>query len=115
MNGDILDLMGLPKPEVPAAYPNSPGARFIETSRAAAAHIAPKAPTLRAQCFASLKATGPATADEMAARLGVDRLAIRPRFSELSAMGIIADSGDRRLNASGVRAVVWRVISGVSA
>jgi hypothetical protein len=50
------------------------------------------------------------TADECAAQLEVDKLSIRPRFSELATMGRITDSGERHKNASGKRAIVWKPI-----
>jgi len=48
------------------------------------------------------------TADEIAAYLSIDRLAIRPRLTELAHLGLIIDTGDRRPNASGKLAAVWR-------
>jgi predicted ArsR family transcriptional regulator len=48
------------------------------------------------------------TADEAASELGESILAIRPRLSELVALGKIEDSGLRRKNASGMTATVWR-------
>ena len=40
--------------------------------------------------------------------LGESVLAIRPRFSELRALGQITDTGARRINDSGRSAIVWR-------
>ncbi len=48
-----------------------------------------------------------ATADEIAAALGRDRLAVRPRVSELVRMQRVRASGRRRANASGRLAIVW--------
>jgi predicted ArsR family transcriptional regulator len=55
-------------------------------------------------------ATTPAglTADEVAARLGESVLAVRPRVSELFHAGLIEKTGDRRANASGLAAHVWK-------
>lgn len=48
------------------------------------------------------------TTDECADRLGIDKLSIRPRFSELAALSKIADTGERHVNpSSGKRAIVW--------
>ncbi|MEQ8707951.1 MAG: hypothetical protein RIC36_03110 [Rhodospirillales bacterium] len=47
------------------------------------------------------------TADELAARLGMDRWSIQPRTSELRCKGLIRDSGQRRPNATGKLAIVW--------
>ena len=48
------------------------------------------------------------TADEVAARLAESVLAVRPRVSELFHAGLIAKTGDRRANASGLAAHVWK-------
>ena len=49
------------------------------------------------------------TSDECARELGIDRLAIRPRFTELSQSGSIQDSGQRRKNSNGKSAIVWKL------
>jgi predicted HTH transcriptional regulator len=54
---------------------------------------------------------GPMTADQCANLLRIDKLSIRPRFSELAAQGKIIDTGERRPNQSGKRAIVWAVPS----
>jgi predicted ArsR family transcriptional regulator len=65
------------------------------------------APTLRAKALEVLRSEA-MTADEIAGRLNRSVLAIRPRVTELFKMGKIEDTGQRRANASGRRAVVWR-------
>jgi predicted ArsR family transcriptional regulator len=88
-------------------YPVAAGFKGpAETGRQAAQSI--DAGTLRARVLAELS-NGPGTADEIAFRLRVDKLSIRPRCSELAAMGKIEDSGVRRENSSGRRAVVWQI------
>lgn len=87
-------------------YPASPGWKTTETSRVAAEEITPRARTLREQVL-DLIQYHDLTTDEVAAKLGKSVLAIRPRFSELSRMGLIHESGHTRKNASGVRAIVW--------
>lgn len=47
------------------------------------------------------------TADEVAALLVQSVLAVRPRVAELRKEGFIRDTGLRRSNASGKRAIVW--------
>lgn len=95
--------------EIPDAYPDTPGYRQTDTSFDAAQSVDAK--TLRDQCMKVLAAR-PVTADECAAYLGVDKLSIRPRFSELLKKGKIVDSGERRVNIdSGKRAIVWKLIS----
>ena len=48
------------------------------------------------------------TADEIAAKLAASVLAVRPRVSELFHGGEIVKTGERRTNASGLRAYVWK-------
>lgn len=98
-------------------YPASPG--FKEkggASQDAAAAIAPKADGLRERILAlfnsePLKVKGRVriTADEAAAMLRVDRLGIRPRFTELLAEGKIRKTDQRRKNVSGQSATVWEL------
>lgn len=90
-------------------YPDHPGFKARETSATAAAEVAPKAPRLREMCLNALRSAGTLTADECASRLNIDKLSIRPRFSELAATGDIMDTGARRTNGSGKRAIVWCV------
>jgi len=91
-------------------YPTSPGHKATGTSAASAAKMASAAPVLREKCMSALEGR-PLTADEVAAACGESILAIRPRISELKRAGDIIDSGDRRPNASGHRAIVWKIKS----
>lgn len=99
MSATLLDLMGEPPATEPIRYPDVPGSRGLQTSRLAADGIAPKVDHLRAKAFAILKTEGPHTADEAAEKLEASILAIRPRFTELKAKGMIFDTGKRRLVA----------------
>ena len=65
------------------------------------------AATVRTEVLRWLRMHGPVTADEAANALGYTPFTIRPRFTELKALGFIQDSGDRRKNSSGRRATVW--------
>jgi predicted HTH transcriptional regulator len=91
------------------AYPNSAGWRRTRTSRQAAAAIQPRVATLRERVLALLKDAS-LTADECAAKLDKSILSIRPRLSELLALGKIEDTGRTRKNDSGVQATVWRAV-----
>lgn len=91
-------------------YPNTPGAQDRETSRAAAEAVAERAPQLRARALAVIERSKGLTADEVAGRLGLSILSIRPRLTELSRLGKVRDSGARRKNASGRNAIVWAPI-----
>ena len=88
-------------------YPHAAGWKARETSRAAAERIT--AGTLRAMVLICFNYSGPMTADECAAKLETSILSIRPRCTELSRLGRLVDSGERRLNASGKNAIVWRI------
>ena len=89
-------------------YPTGPGFKEGETSREAAEAISATAPLLRERCLDCLS-LGPKTPDEVAERLGLSILSVRPRISELARMGRIRDTGQRRRNRSGKRAKVWQI------
>lgn len=89
-------------------YPAVPGFKDTDTSKAAAEEMKPTAATLRAACYSLLYPALQLTADEAADLLGISILSIRPRFSELKRLGKIEDSGERRANLSGHRAIVWK-------
>ncbi len=93
-------------------YPDAPGHRNVETSIAAADALAPKLGRLQGMALAEYRAVYPAglTADELAARLELDRYSIQPRTSELRRKGLIRDSGLRRPNATGKQAIVWGAV-----
>lgn len=90
-------------------YPNAPGHRNVETSIAAAEALAPKLGRLQRMAVAAIRDAGAdgLTADELAARLDMDRWSIQPRTSELKRKGLIRDSGLRRPNCTGKLAIVW--------
>jgi predicted transcriptional regulator len=81
----------------------------VETSVAAAIALAPSLGRLQRLALAAIaeaKWVG-LTADELAARLELDRYSIQPRTSELKRKGLIRDSGQRRPNVTGKAAIVW--------
>ncbi len=86
-------------------YPHLAGFKAPGTSQAAAATVDAK--TLRGQVLRTLERCGDLTADEIAHRLAESILSIRPRLSELRALGLVVDSGRRRPNASGRSAIVF--------
>lgn len=88
-------------------YPHEPGAQDRDTSRDAADEVAVNAPQMRARALAVLERSRGLTADEVAGKLGLSILSIRPRVTELSRLGKVRDSGTRRPNASGRNAIVW--------
>src|SRR5262249_49723646 len=92
-------------------YPDEPGwkASDTETSRAAARGVNG---TVRGRVLLVYRSVDDATADEVAGRLSLSILAVRPRCSELKALGFLMDSGKRRRNRSGHRAVAWMIVRG---
>lgn len=90
----------------PNRYPNHPGSKAPGTSVESAAAVASEAQFLRGLVMIALR-DRPMTADEIAERLGRSPLSIRPRVSELRALGRIVATGERRRNASGMSAAVW--------
>jgi len=104
-------------PDLFERYPAAPGSKGPETSAEAARSMATAAPLLRDRVLALVRDWGGAglTADECAAQLAESVLSVRPRFSELQALCLIEDSGQRRKNLSGRNAVVWIVRENTSA
>jgi predicted Rossmann fold nucleotide-binding protein DprA/Smf involved in DNA uptake len=89
----------------PGPYNGMPGFKERTTSRDAAKAVSSRAKTLREKVLQAIK-TRPMTADEVAAFIGEDILAIRPRVSELKKMGLITPTNTRRANKSGLMANV---------
>lgn len=90
-------------------YPDYPGYQATDTSAEAAEAISEHLGRLQAMVLTAIAKRGSMglTAHETATVLQSDRTAIQPRLSELRRKGRIVDSGLRRLNASGKRAIVW--------
>ncbi len=97
-------------------YPETPGHRWVDTSIEAAAAIESHCGRLQRMSLRGIREAGEAglTTDELADRLNVDRGSIQPRTSELKLLGLICDSGQRRRNANGKRAIVWTVTGDVA-
>ena len=98
----------------PAVYPQAPGFKKRETSRQAAEGLVLSVANLRDLVLAEIRRR-PGTADDIAKRLKIDRLSIRPRLSELSNLGMVFDTGAREENASGKKAIVWALAPGRAA
>ncbi|WP_157136890.1 hypothetical protein [Sphingomonas sp. PAMC 26617] len=90
-------------------YDNGPGHYAVDTSAEAAAAIAPVAMQLRAVVHKVLCLHPDGlTVDETCAIAGYARYSLQPRFTELLRKSVIRDTGARRRNVSGRRAIVWR-------
>lgn len=90
-----------------ADYPDAPGAKERTTSLEAALTVAKDILQRRQRVLDAVRARE-GSADEIAERLGVSPLSVRPRLSELRKLGLIEPSGRRVRNASGASAHVWR-------
>lgn len=90
-------------------FVNDVGYKNRDTSIEAASSMGSRARTLRRKVLELIKAHPKGlTADECAAFLNETVLTIRPRVSELSSQGVITDTGGRRENVSGKKAIVWK-------
>ena len=92
----------------------APYQKHSKTSRAAAAGIAPKAGTKRAQVldFLRMAGEGGATDEEMQQCIPMNPNTQRPRRGELLADKFIKDSGRTRKTVGGDDAVVWVAVMG---
>lgn len=84
--------------------------RGVETSAGAAALAAETSSRLRYLVHKLLCEQGDRTVDEVCAIAGLPRYSLQPRFTELRKAGLIRDTGERRFNASGARAIVWHAV-----
>lgn len=93
------------------SYPRSPGFTDQMTSREAAEKIARSINDRQRKVLDAYRAAGRSglTPDEAAAKVGRDILAVRPRVTELRALGLIEKTGERRTNVSGLGAAVSRI------
>lgn len=92
-------------------YPNAPGFKEPTTSRDAAMAMTSTAENIRHLVLGTITVAGDVgmTADEVAAKLNLSILTVRPRVSELNRDHRIVKTGARRKNASGMSAHVWKV------
>jgi len=81
-----------------------------DTSAAAYAGIAQAAERLRAVVYRTLYANPRGlTVDETCSIAKYPRYSLQPRFTELRKKRVIFDTGLRRRNVSGAKAIVWRI------
>lgn len=90
-------------------YPDSPGHRGVDTSVVAGDQIASSIGRLQRIVLTAITEAGAIgrTTNELAGLLKIDRSSVQPRTSELRLKRMIIDSGQRRRNANGKRAIVW--------
>ena len=92
-------------------YPQQPGYTDHDTSKAAAGLVSSRVTRLR-EIVLDAYDQGPMTPDEVAALIGEDILAVRPRCTELKRMGLLRKTGTRRANKSGANACVLDKVEG---
>jgi len=88
-------------------YPSTAGYKKEGTSKEAALSI--DASTLRAKALQVIASSQGLTADEVAEKMNMSVLSIRPRVTELKRMGRIEETGVTRKNQSGRNAAVYRI------
>ena len=92
-------------------YPDHPGHRGQDTSKAAADLAAGNAGSIRHGCYFAIRDAGLSglTTPEVEDRLGrrPEQRPLDPRISELRRKGLIVDSGRRRMGRCGVDVIVW--------
>jgi hypothetical protein len=93
-------------------YPDAPGFKAAGSSEEAAEKTAGRANVMRATVLTAFRNCYPQgrTADEIASSLNMTVLSVRPRVSELHRSGLLANTGQRRTNSSGMSATVWRFV-----
>lgn len=91
-------------------YPTEDAHRGVQTSIDAAARAALTSSQGRRIALNVLIEHGDKTVDEVCAITDRPRYNLQPRFTELRKLGLIRDTGTRRFNASGARAIVWRAV-----
>jgi hypothetical protein len=92
-----------------ASYPHAPAPGQTDTSAQAAVAIEPVTARIQRLVLRSIRDAGPRglTAHELALALVMERTTVQPRTSELRRLGKIKDSGQRRENPNGKKAIVW--------
>lgn len=78
-----------------------------ETSEDAADSIKPRAGSMRQAVLEFIIRNGGATDEQIQIALDMSNNSERPRRRELVQQGLVVDSGKRRLNRSGCKAIVW--------
>jgi hypothetical protein len=91
-------------------YPDTPGLKAAGPSSDAAQKVTPHAVTVRERVLQFLRSVHPAsfTSDQIAVRLGISFLSVKPRVSELRLQGEIEPDDTCCKNVSGMLARCWR-------
>ena len=92
------------------SYPNSPGFKRCGPSEDAAKAVTPKVKDAHRKMLGAYRTYGPLTADEAGAHAGFTIWFARPRNSEMVALGLLTDTGERRKSSNGRSATVWAIV-----
>lgn len=93
-----------------ANYPFSPGhVEDCDTSVAAADSVEVLAPTIRSKILKHIASVGQVTCDEVEVAFGLRHQTASARVRELTMLGEIIDTGERRKTRSGRTARVYEV------
>src|SRR3954469_23582098 len=104
-SGAVADLFGYQPATAEPTYPVAPGSKERGgASEAAAKIIAPQVKGLRRKVLDVIAEGRELTADKIAFQLQRTSFSIRPRVSELLALGLIEKAPDRGRNESGMSA-----------
>lgn len=87
-------------------YPESPGWKGTDTSRAAAERVSNRAPSIRRKVWDKLE-TSSMTGEELAEVLQENLYSVLPRLSEMQLDGMVRDSGGRGRTKLDCDAVLW--------
>ena len=95
-------------------YPQAPGHNKVDTSIEAAESMEKSSATLRTRVLnilggADFPFVYPMTSEQISDISGISHENVWKRISELRAMGKVEDSGKRRRNRSGRKAIAWQI------
>jgi hypothetical protein len=90
-------------------YPERPGSKGRPggPSEQGAQYYAPQVKGRRAQVLNGFDGR-PSTSEQIAERIGIHWYLVRPRLSELQALGFVVDTGATAPSALGGRSTIWR-------
>lgn len=91
-------------------YPLFPAIGKTDTSAEAAAKISDHSNRIQLAILKALRAHS-LTTHELSEHLKIPYSSLQPRTSELRAQGKIIDSGRRRKNPSGIKTIVWALVT----
>ena len=83
-----------------------------DTAQAAAAAASKRGPSQRKRVYNALVMLGAATDYELSVATGILRSSAAKRRQELTTLGYVLDTGERRATDTGTSAIVWKCVQG---